>query len=1116
MPTKASAKQLQSNQLKQSDFVHLHVHSHYSLLDGLSKIPDLVQQAKESGMTALALTDHGTLSGAIEFYQQATEQGIKPIIGLEAYLAKDSHLSRTGGADNFTHLILLAQNNQGYKNLMKLSTISYLEGFYYKPRIDKDLLQQYQEGLIVLSGCLGGEIGQALQANRLSEAEEIAQWYKSVFGDRFYLEIQDHSHTQSIQKTVNEQIIKLSDKLGIEVVLTGDSHYLKPEDAEAHEVLLCIQTKHFIDDPRRMSLKGWDLYLSSSQEMIERWQNICPQAILNTKKIADQCQVDIKFDQILLPKFQAPNSLSAYQYLEKLVFEGLNIHYAGLTQSEVSQMTKTNLKKNLDQEVIDRAEYELKVIKKLDYASYFLIVWDFCRWGRDNKILFGPGRGSAAGSLVSFALQITTIDPLKYGLLFERFLNDQRIAMPDIDIDIEDSRRDEVIQYVVSKYGQDQVANIVTFGTMAARNAVRDVARVLKMSYLQADQLAKMLPAPVFGRNIPLEKALESEQALKQKYQSDSQIRKVFDLALQLEGTIRNHGVHAAGVVISPTPMVNYAPLEITNKGVVTTQYAMNPLEDLGLLKLDFLGLSNLTILKNALRIIKKVYKQTIDIDNLNLEDGAVYKLLSEADTTGVFQLDSRGMRQYLRQLKPSNFEDVAVVLALYRPGPLTAGLSEKFVNRRHGKEASQVIHPAFEPILASTNGVLVYQEQVMQISRVICGFSGMKADELRKAIGKKKRKIMAQLKKEFIEGGIKISQIKKDVMEKVWQEIVGFADYAFNRSHSIAYGLIAYQTAYLKTHFRAAFMAAVMTSHAHDPSYLKTAITECNQTGIEVLAPDINESFPEFGIVPVDDKNKLVPIRFGLEAIKHASSKAIQRLVDIRSESGSYKSFDDFLQRQTDNPSLNRKTMESLIKSGVFDSLIERGKLLAKIDDIMDILSSINQVSDKNQITLFDALPSSEQQQLVDFGFDYVQPMIISDLERLEWERDLLGIYISEHPLDIHQSTLSDLNLKSLASLDANQDQVNDGSRFQVGGIIIHLKSATAKISRKKMAIIDFEDQTGSLELVVFPSLFEKYQAFWSEGQVLVLTLKAHTYDAQGNSLMKPSWTIEEVRSLS
>lgn len=1112
----SKSTKIKADKIKPADFVHLHLHSHYSLLDGLSKIPAILDRVSETGMTSVALTDHGTMSGVIEFYEGCLKRNLKPIIGIEAYLASRTHLDKEVALDRrITHLILLAQTNQGYKNLMKLSTIAYLDGFYYKPRIDKKLLEKYSEGLIVLSGCMGGEIGEALQAGNVEKAEEVALWYKKVFKDRFYLEIQDHGLSNEEQGQVNEQILKLSEKLKIEPVLTSDSHYLKPGDKEAHEILLCIQTRRFLDDPTRMSLKDFNLDLGDPVEIIKRWKNICPQAILNTKKIAQSCEVDIKFDQILLPKFDVPATNTPFKYLQELVFKGLAKRYLDLKVDQIDKLSTAQIKKQLDPVISQRADYELEVINKMDYSSYFLIVWDFCRWGKNENILFGPGRGSAAGSIISYSLDITTIDPIKYGLLFERFLNSQRISMPDIDIDIEDRRREEVIQYVIEKYGAHRVANIATFGTMASRNALRDVARVLKVSYVQADQLAKMLPPPLFGRSISLKESLENEKNIKMKYDSDPQIKRVYDLAMQLEGTIRSHGVHAAGVVIAPEDIVNLTPLEINSKGVITTQYSMNPIEKLGLLKIDFLGLSNLTTIRNTLRIIKKVYKKTIDIHNLDLEDKKTYKLLAKANTTGVFQLESRGVRQYLQRLNPTNFEDIAAILALYRPGPLTAGLVEKFIERRHGRQKVSVSHPAFEPALKNTYGVLVYQEQVMHIGRDVCGLTGMEADELRKAIGKKQRDIMRKMKQKFIEGGVKKHQIDRQIMEDSWQEISGFADYAFNRSHAVSYGMITFQTAYLKAHFTAAFMATVMTANAGDISRLKSQVSECNLAGIQVLPPDINESFPEFAIVQSKDKKQAEKIRFGLEVIKNASVNAVKSIVEIRDQGGPYKDLIDFIERQKDNQHLNRKTLESLIKAGAFDCFSEREKLLSNLDNIIGAINRVAKDAVSKQVSLLE-IATDDESSWSNFEFQATNYKPVDLLEKLAWEKELLGIYISQHPLDIYQDNLSDLDLSSLIDLSEDSHiSFTDGERRKVGGIIANLKPLMSKVSKRKMASLEFEDKSNSVELIVSPPIFEKYNTCWQEGNVLILTLRASLTDYHGNALLHPNWSIEAAQKI-
>ena len=1109
-----SAKTTAKTPFKAEDFVHLHVHSHHSLLDGLSKIPKLLDRVKELGMSAVALTDHGCLNGAIEFYQGCRERGLKPIIGMEAYVARRSHRDKDADADRrFTHLILLVSSNEGYQNLMQLSTTAFLKGFYYKPRLDRQLLKKYNQGLIVLSGCMGGEIGSALQREDLKQAEETARWYKKVFGDRFYLELQDHPGHE-LQARVNQQLLELADKLDIELVVTADSHYLTPQDKEAHEILLCIQTRSFFDDPQRMTLQEFDLSLSPPAEMVARWQEVCPRALSNTKKIAEQCQLEIDFDRILMPHFQTPGGEDSFQYLKQLVFRGLTKCYADLDDEAAAKLTIVQARRQLPADVLKRADYELDTIQKTNFSDYFLIVWDFCCWGKQRGIFFGPGRGSAAGSIISYSLGITAIDPLRYDLLFERFLNVQRISMPDIDIDIEGQRRDEVIQYVIDKYGADRVANIITFGTMAARNAVRDVARVLRMSYLHADQLAKMMPPPLYGRNVSLADSLKEDKQLQAKYSSDEQVKKVFDLAMQLEGTNRSHGVHAAGVVIAPEPLVQFTPLEITAKGVITTQYSMKPIEKLGLLQMDFLGLANLTIIKNALRVIRKVYKETINLDRLDLEDDGVYQLLSRADTTGIFQLESRGMRQYLQRLAPFQFEDIAAMVALYRPGPLTAGIADQFIERRHGRQEVVYAHPSFKPIMENTYGVLVYQEQVIRLGRDICGFSGLEADELRRAIGKKERATMQKMKQKFIDGGVKVGKVEQPIMEKLWQDITGFADYAFNRAHSVSYGLIAYYTAYLKSHYRPAFMAAVLTSEAGDTDRLRLVVDDCHVAGISVLPPDVNESFVEFALVDnQSDKAKLSTIRFGLDAIKNVSSKAMIHLVENRQADGPFKDLADFIERQKNNGHLNRKTVESLIKAGALDCFMERQLLLGNLDQIMGALQwAAKHVSDK-QVNLLD--PDGQAQlDLGSFGFHH-QVSVDDPIRSLDWERELLGIYISRHPLDFYRGSLKKLRPSPLAGLSSETSEVADNERRRVIGLLAKLRPATAKISRRKMAIIELEDKSGSWEVALSPTIFEKHPACWKEGNVLELTLQAYSVDFHGNKLPNVSWSVTAARKL-
>ena len=850
-----------------SDFVHLHNHTHHSVLDGLTKINDLVDKVKEFGMEAAAVTDHGTMSGVLDYYKTAKKAGIKPILGIETYVAARSRFDRDPARDKQRfHLTVLAMNETGFHNLMRLSTQANLEGFYYKPRIDHDLLEELNEGLIVMSGCASGEVGEALRNDDYVKAREIAQWYKSVFGDRYYQELQDHGHPKSnthwdVQAKINEGLKKLAKDLGIEMVVTCDGHYLTHDYQDAHEILLCVGTGSYLNDTNRMSLKDFELHLTDPRDIIEHWGDELPEAITNTKKVADRCNVDIELGKILIPKYPLPEGENEHSYLLKLVYQGLAQRYNGVSADEVVAQTPDQIIPTLADDVRERAEMELGVMANMGYEGYFLIVQDFINWGKSQGIVFGPGRGSAAGSIVAYALNITDLDPLKYGLLFERFLNPDRISMPDIDVDIQDTRRDEVIEYCANKYGKDRVSNIVTFGKMAARAAVRDVARVLEVPYAESDRLAKMVPPPAQGRHIPLAVSVREDADLKQEYETNPTAKQVFDYAIQLEGTIRSHGVHACGVVIAPDELVKYIPLEQAQKGVVATQFPMGEVEDLGLLKMDFLGLSNLSIINNAMRIIRKAYGDTIDLSTLPLDDEETYKLFQRGDTTGVFQLESAGMKRYLRALKPTRFEDIIAMVALYRPGPMQ--FIDSFIRRKHGQEEITYLHPGMKNSLENTYGILVYQEQFMQISKEWCGFTGGQADTLRKAVGKKKIDLMKKVKPEFVEGAVKVGGATRETAETFWSQLEEFANYCFNKSHAACYGLIAYWTAYLKAHYPDAFMAALMTSDHDDVDRLAIEITECKHMGITVLNPDVNESYAEFAVVPGENK-----IRFGMTAV--------------------------------------------------------------------------------------------------------------------------------------------------------------------------------------------------------------------------------------------------------
>jgi DNA polymerase III subunit alpha len=1099
--------------LSASDYVHLHNHTQYSLLDGLTKVPALIEYVKEAGMVAVAQTDHGTLSGNIDFYKEATAKGVKPILGMETYVASRTIADRDPSKDKiYYHLILLAMNETGYKNLMQLSTIANLEGTYYKPRVDHILLEKYNEGLIVVSGCIGGEVGDAIRQGQYDKAKEIAGWYKKVFGDRYYIEVQDHGHPEhpsrwDEQVRVNEGLLKLAKELDLPPVVTCDAHYLKHEDQTAHEILLCVQTGSFLSDEKRMSLKEFELHVTDPKELIARWKDFCPEAITNTRQIADRCDVSIELGKILIPKFPVPAGEDEKSYLHKLVYQGLAWRYGGKTEDESKQLTIKAAQKTLPADVAERTNYELGIIDQMGFNGYFLIISDFIGWGKDEGIVFGPGRGSAAGSIIAYALKITELDPLKYDLLFERFLNPDRISMPDVDIDIQDTRRDEVIQYCVRKYGTDRVANIVTFGTMAARNAVRDVARVLQVPYAEADRLAKMIPPPVQGKHIPLKKSLETDPDLKREYENNGTAKEVFDLAIRLEGTIRSHGVHAAGVVIAPDSIVKFAPLEMAQKGVVTTQFPMVPIEELGLLKMDFLGLSNLTIIKNAMRIIKRVYDVDIDLGSLPLDDEKTFQLFQRGDTTGVFQLESAGMKRYLKELKPTVFDDIVAMVALYRPGPMQ--FIDDFIARKHGEKEIKFLHPLMEPALKPTYGVLVYQEQVMQISKELAGFTGGQADTLRKAIGKKKIDVMMKMKVDFVDGAVK-NGADRNLMEAFWKQLEDFAAYCFNKSHAACYGLIAYHTAYLKAHYPSAFMAALMTSDADDTDRLAIEITECQKMGINVLPPDVNESFHEFAVVrdTQDPDNRKAPIRFGMDAIKNVGSGAVEEVLRARTiDVQGFTSLENFLSKATVKI-VNRKALESLIKAGALDRFGDRSQLLHNLDVIVAYGSRLQKEADSGQVDLFGMLDEAsvaKPQLTLEKA-----ATIYNQREQLLWERELLGLYLSQHPLSMFADYLSE------QTLPLNElKPVHDGKAVTIGGAIIDVREITTK-NGQKMAFVKLEDQSGELELILFPNSYQQTAGLWVRDRVILARGKVSAKDREGNIGEEVKIMIDDAREIT
>jgi len=1029
-------------------FTHLHVHSHYSLLDGLPKIEELLDYTKKLGMDSLALTDHGVLYGAVEFFKKAQERGIKPIIGSEIYLALESmHQERPNIDDKRYHLVLLVKNEQGYKNLVKLITKAHLEGFYYRPRIDEELLAKHSQGLIALSACLQGKIPQMILAKKIKEAEDVAKKYQAIFGqDNFYLELQHHPHIKELKK-VNEALIAIAKKLKIPLVATNDVHYLKPEDAEAQDVLMLINTGSDPNDPERLTMKGGDFSLRTPEKMQQDFQDI-PQAIANTQKIVEQCNFQFELGQTKLPFFEVPNNKTPDEYLKELCYQKLENRYP-----------KPN------KEAADRLNYELSVIQQTGFAPYFLIVQDFVNWAKENRIVVGPGRGSAAGSLVSYVLNITNVDPLKYNLLFERFLRPGRTAgLPDIDLDFTDRRRDEVIDYVAQKYGRDKVAQIITFGTMAARAVVRDVGRALGYTYSFCDQIAKMIP---FG--FTLDKTLQKIDEFRQTYEQDEQAKKLIDLARKLEGVARHASTHACGVVISKEPLENIVPLQnpTQNEDVIVTQYEMHSIEDLGLLKMDFLGLKNLTIIEDTLARIYAVQGKKINIQEIPLDDKKTYELLQTGQSTSVFQLESDGMKRYLKQLKPTEFEDIIAMVALYRPGPMQ--LIPDYIARKYKKKKIEYLHPKLKPILENTYAIPVYQEQIMEIAKDLAGFTLAEADVLRKAIGKKIKKLLMAQKDKFIEGCIK-NKIDKAIAQKIWAWIEPSASYSFNRSHAASYATIAYQTAYLKARFPLEFMSAALTSEKADIERIAFLIEECKKMGIEVLAPDINESFNFFSVVP-----KTNQIRFGLLAIKNVGSNVVEAIIQERKANGHYQSIQDFITRVS-SKDLNKKSLESLIKAGVFDKLEERNRLLNNLETLLESARENHKNKYNGQKGLFEGMHFTTTLALAT-----TSPA--TEKEKLTWEKELLGLYVTGHPLNKFKNVLS----KSVLPI-TKVSQEFTGKLVKVGGIISSIKKIITK-NGKPMLFVNLEDGSHKIEVVVFPSVIENYPTLFQENKIVCIS---------------------------
>ena len=1041
-------------------FAHLHVHTEYSLLDGSNKIKECVSQVKELGMNSVAITDHGVMFGAIDFYRAAKKAGIKPILGCEVYVAPGSRFDKEAfgsGDDRYYHLVLLAENDLGYHNLMKIVSKGFTEGYYYKPRVDMEVLEQYHEGIIALSACLAGEVSKNILRGMYSEGKAAALRYEEIFGKgNFFLELQDHGMPE--QKTVNQALFRMSQETGIELVATNDVHYTYAEDEKPHDMLLCIQTGKKVSDEDRMRYEGGQYYIKSEQEM----RNLFPyalQALENTQKIADRCNVDIEFGVTKLPKYDVPEGYTSWEYLNKLCFEGLNKRYP-----------------DADESLKERLNYELNVIRTMGYVDYFLIVWDFIKYAKDNEIMVGPGRGSAAGSLVSYCLEITTIDPIKYQLLFERFLNPERVSMPDIDVDFCFERRQEVIDYVVRKYGTDRVVQIATFGTMAARGVIRDVGRVMDLPYAFVDSISKMVPKEL---NITLEKALKSPD-LKKAYEEDPQVQELIDMSMRLEGLPRHTSMHAAGVVISQKSIDEYVPLSLGSDGSVTTQFTMTTLEELGLLKMDFLGLRTLTVIRDAVKLASLSAGYQIDMEKIDYNDKKVLDYIGTGKTDGIFQIESAGMKSFMKELKPQSLEDIIAGISLYRPGPMD--FIPQYIKGKNHPETITYDCPQLEPILAPTYGCIVYQEQVMQIVRDLGGFTLGRSDLLRRAMGKKKLDVMEKERQSFVYGneaegvpGCIKNGISEQIANKIYDEMIDFAKYAFNKSHAAAYAVVSYQTAWLKYYYPVEFMAALMTSVIDNPGKVSEYIYACKQMGIKILPPDINKGMGGFS---VDNGN----IRYGLTAIKSIGRPVIEAIIQERNERGEFKTLKDFVERMS-GKEVNKRTIESFIKSGAFDGLGgTRKQFMIVYVQILDQVNQERKYSMTGQMSLFD-LVSDDQKS----DFDIPMPKVgeYEKETKLAFEKEVLGVYLTGHPMEEYEEkwrkSISRTTLDFQLDEETGRTKVHDGAREIIGGIIT-AKTIKYTKNNKTMAFLTIEDLVGTVEVVVFPKDYEKNKNYLEE----------------------------------
>lgn len=1069
-----------------SDFVHLHVHTQYSLLDGACRIEELVKLAYNLKMPALAITDHGNMFGAIDFYLSAQKIGVKPIIGCEVYIAPESRLKKSSSNNQEPpahHFILIAKDESGYKNLMKLVSIGYLEGFYYRPRIDKEVLSQYVKGIIGMSACLKGELACLIKQDKINEAIKVADEFSNIFqkGD-FYLELMENKIPE--QTTVNRGLLKISKELNLPTAATNDSHYLKKEHARAHEALLCIQTQTTLLDPEHMRFQTDEFYFKDAVEMKHLFKEV-PEAIANTIEIANKCNIELDLEKIHLPKYYTPDNQDKDDFLLGLCHDGLARRYNNKFSPEVKQ----------------RLEHELSIIKKMDFTSYFLIVWDFINYAKNKGISVGPGRGSAAGSLVSYLLGITDIDPLKYGLLFERFLNPERLSLPDIDIDFCYERRAEVIDYVTSKYGKENVAQIITFGTMQARAAIRDVGRVMGMAYADVDKIAKSVPP---DPNTTLMDALANEQDFRLMYTTNPEIKKLIDTAMILEGLTRHASTHAAGVVIADTTLTDYLPLYKTQDEQITTGYSMTPLEKIGLLKMDFLGLRTLTVIIETIKIVERTQGKMIDITNIALDDSKTFQLLCNAQTIGVFQLESAGMRDLLRKLEPSRFEDLIALLALYRPGPIGSGMLDDFIQRKHGRTPIRYDHPKLEAILKETYGIIVYQEQVMRIASELAGFSLAEADLLRRAMAKKIPEVMEQQRKKFIEGCLK-QGVHKHIASKIFDLVVYFSGYGFNRSHSTAYALISYRTAFLKANFPIEFMTALLTSEKDNTDKVVEYVNESNRMNINILAPEVNRSFAKF---TVEDKDS---IRFGLLAVKNVGQGAIDSIVEARNKYGEFRNFFEFCER-LDLRLVNRKVMESLIKCGAFDSFnLHRSQLMSMLVECLEESSKLQKERSKGQLSFFDSgIPGVEN----GFRRKSPQPSNIKEwpeIQILAFEKEILGFYITGHPLIRYKHLLKLFSSCPISLLKSRRE----GEEIYLVGLVKKVKYTTTRAKNEKMAILRIEDLENELEILVFPSAFRKSSPHILSTNVIWLKGRLSLKEEEPKLIVNTILPIEQVFSL-